>query len=183
MVGTIYFADASIQHATAGQAASTLTADHVLSGDDLTAATLRQVQALPGVHAATGVTPVSAALYPLSLLFGAVVRARRAAYAHGILRSTRLPVPVVIVGNVTVGGTGKTPLVLWLSSVLRQHGRTPGIVSRGYRGSADAPVEVTLRSDAAVVGDEPLLIARRSGAPVWIGRDRTAADRKSGACR
>ena len=123
------------------------------------------------------VTPLSAALYPLSLVFRAVTALRRAAYLRGVLRSERVGVPVVVVGNVSVGGTGKTPLVLWLANCLQRHGVRPGIVSRGYGGSASAVQRVHAGSDAAVVGDEPLLLARRSGCPVWIGRDRTAAAR------
>ena len=123
------------------------------------------------------VTPLSAALYPLSLVFRAVTALRRAAYLRGILRSERVGVPVVVVGNVSVGGTGKTPLVLWLAHCLQRHGVRPGIVSRGYGGSASDIRQVDAGADAAVVGDEPLLLARRSGCPVWIGRDRTAAAR------
>jgi tetraacyldisaccharide 4'-kinase len=121
------------------------------------------------------VTALSAALYSLSLVYGAVTAARRAAYGHGTVKAVRIAVPVVVIGNVYVGGTGKTPLVLWLARFLRAHGRQPGIVSRGYGGRAAAPIEVTARSDPADVGDEPLLIARRSGCPVWIGRNRVAA--------
>src|SRR5687767_10115603 len=120
-------------------------------------------------------TPVSAALYPLSLLFRAVTALRRIAYARGLLSVRRVRVPVVVVGNITVGGTGKTPLVLWLARFLQEHGKRPGIVSRGYGGSAVQPLEVSSDDDARAVGDEPLLIARRSNCPVWIGRDRVAA--------
>ena len=121
------------------------------------------------------VTPVSAALLPVSLIFGAAAAVRRCAYRRGLLTQRRLRVPVIVIGNITVGGTGKTPLVLWLARFLLQHGRRPGIVSRGYRGSAAGPMEVTPRSEPALVGDEPLLLARRSDCPVWIGRDRVAA--------
>ncbi|HEX2824798.1 MAG TPA: tetraacyldisaccharide 4'-kinase [Burkholderiales bacterium] len=123
------------------------------------------------------VTPLSAALYPVSLVFGAVAALRRALYANGILRSQRVGAPVVVVGNIYVGGTGKTPLVLWLARFLAAHGRRPGIVSRGYGGSAGHPSEVRSDADPARVGDEPLLLARRSGCPVWTGRDRVAAAR------
>lgn len=120
-------------------------------------------------------TPVSAALFPLSLLFRAIVALRRAAYSAGLLRAVRVRAPVVIVGNVTVGGTGKTPLVLWLAAFLRDRGLTPGIVSRGYGASGRDPRPVSPASDAYRAGDEPLLLARRSGCPVWIGVDRAAA--------
>ena len=104
---------------------------------------------------------------------------RRALYRSGILKSERLPVPVVVVGNIYVGGTGKTPLTIWLAKALRERGWTPGIVSRGYGGSVDAALvtEVTPASRAGVVGDEPLLIARQSGCPVFVGRKRAAAGR------
>jgi tetraacyldisaccharide 4'-kinase len=123
------------------------------------------------------VTPVSAVLYPVSLVFGAVTALRRAAYRAGILSSSGLPVPVIVVGNITVGGTGKTPLVLWLAHFLRGRGRMPGIVSRGYGGKEGAPRRVLPDSDPAVVGDEAVLLARRSRAEVWVGADRAAAAR------
>jgi tetraacyldisaccharide 4'-kinase len=123
------------------------------------------------------VTPVSVLLYPASLVFGAVTAARRAAYRAGILASSGLPVPVIVVGNITVGGTGKTPLVLWLAHFLRGRGRTPGIVSRGYGGKEGAPRRVLSDSDPLIVGDEAVLLARRSGAEVWVGADRAAAGR------
>src|SRR5687768_16938380 len=89
------------------------------------------------------VTPVSALLYPLSVIFRGIVALRRAAYALRWLPSERVRAPVIIVGNVTVGGTGKTPLVLWLTGFLAGHGLTPGIVSRGYGASLRAPSAVT----------------------------------------
>ena len=116
-------------------------------------------------------------LLPLSWLFGALVRLRRALYDLGLLRACRLPVPVIVVGNLTVGGSGKTPLALWLVDELRAQGRRPGIISRGYGGSANGTHAVTADSDPDVVGDEPLLLARRSRVPVVIGRDRVAAGR------
>ncbi|MCK9387548.1 MAG: tetraacyldisaccharide 4'-kinase [Sulfuritalea sp.] len=116
-------------------------------------------------------------LFPFSLAFILLVALRRALYRAGLLRRERLPVPVVVVGNITVGGTGKTPLVIHLALALRALGRHPGIVSRGYRGSAAQVEEVTPVSDPGAAGDEPLLLARRSGCPVFVGRDRTAAGR------
>jgi tetraacyldisaccharide 4'-kinase len=118
------------------------------------------------------VTPVSALLYPASLLYGAVVALRRTTIAP-----ERLPVPVIVIGNVTVGGTGKTPLTLWLEKTLRDSGWTPGIVCRGYGGSRRGPQPVLAESDPAACGDEAVLLARRSSCAVWAGADRVATAR------
>lgn len=117
------------------------------------------------------------ALLPLSWLFGAVAALRRTMYRRGLLRQEKLAVRVIVVGNLSAGGSGKTPLVLWLAQSLAARGYRPGIVSRGYRGSATAPQEVARSDSARQVGDEPLLMARRGLCPVWIGRDRAAAGR------
>ena len=122
-------------------------------------------------------TPISALLSPLSLVFRAAIGLRRAAYASGIAPVHRLPVPVIVVGNVTAGGTGKTPVVLWLAHQLRVRGYRPGIVSRGYGGTHAAPHRVTPDSDPYAFGDEPVLLARRSGCEVWTGVGRAAAAR------
>jgi len=123
-------------------------------------------------------TPVSVLLMPLSLIFCALVQLRHRLYRLGILRSTRLPVPVIVVGNITVGGTGKTPLVIWLANSLRQAGYRPGIVIRGYHGKSQTwPVAVTPQTPAVQVGDEAVLLARHSGCPVLAGPDRVAAAR------
>ena len=118
---------------------------------------------------------LSLALWPVSLLYRLLVALRRLAYRSGALTAVRLPVAVIVVGNLVAGGTGKTPLVLWLATMLKKTGRRPGIVSRGYRGSAAAPMAVAAASPVDLVGDEPLLLARASSCPVWIGRDRAAA--------
>ena len=120
--------------------------------------------------------PAHLVLIPLSLLFGAAVRLRRTLYARGILRSEQPGVPVVIVGNISVGGTGKTPLVLWLADLLRSRGWRPGIVTRGYGGTQRVQ-EVTVGSHPDSAGDEPVLLARRSGVPVFAGQRRAAAAR------
>lgn len=120
---------------------------------------------------------ISWLLLPAGGLFFLLAALRRAAYRHGWLASERLPVPVIVVGNLIVGGTGKTPLVLWLAQRLAALGRRPGIVSRGYGRTDDAVREVGAGATAASVGDEPLLLARRSGCPVFVGRDRAAAAR------
>ncbi len=122
------------------------------------------------------IRPVHLLLIPLSLLFGIVAGARRAAYRRGWLASERMSVPVIVVGNITVGGTGKTPAVLWLVQLLRSAGYRPGIVTRGYGGSEELH-EVKTSGDPAQSGDEPLLLARRSEVPVFAGRARAATAR------
>ena len=116
-------------------------------------------------------------MLPLAWLMCALVWLRRMAYRTGLFTAWRAPVPVVIVGNITVGGTGKTPLVLWLVDYLKTQGWHPGIISRGYGGQSRNAAPVTPMSRAGEVGDEPLLMARRADCPVWIGRDRPAAAR------
>lgn len=116
-----------------------------------------------------------APLYPLSLLFRVLVALRRALYRVGLLKAVRLPVPVIVVGNLSVGGSGKTPLALALVDWLRQAGYVPGLISRGYGGRAREVMPVRPDSDPALVGDEPVLLARRAGCPVWIGRRRGQA--------
>ena len=118
---------------------------------------------------------LSLALWPLSLVYRLLLNLRRLAYRSGALRVTRFQLPVIVVGNIVAGGTGKTPLVLWLARMLTKNGWTPGIVSRGYGGNAALPMEVAVTSSANLVGDEPLLLARDGGCPVWIGRDRVRA--------
>ncbi len=119
--------------------------------------------------------PLAWALSPLAAVFAAVSGARRAAFAAGWLKSVRVGVPVVVVGNVTVGGTGKTPTVIALVEALRAAGYSPGVVSRGYGAKIDRPTPVTPATPARACGDEPLLIARRTGVPVWVSPERVAA--------
>lgn len=123
-------------------------------------------------------TALGAALWPVSVVFGALAALRRAMYRRGWLRSVRLGVPVVVVGNITVGGTGKTPLVAALALALTKRGYHPGIVSRGYgRGPDDGrPLLVAPGDDPYRVGDEPLLLAR-AGYQVVVANDRVAAGR------
>jgi tetraacyldisaccharide 4'-kinase len=118
-------------------------------------------------------------LAPLSSLYALVMAGRALSYRLGLRHSVRVSVPVVVVGNLTVGGTGKTPLVAWLAGRLTALGMRVAIVSRGYGGSARGTVRVTPESGAAEVGDEPLLLARRSGVPVYVGRQRAAAARQA----
>jgi tetraacyldisaccharide 4'-kinase len=115
-------------------------------------------------------------LVPLSWLFRGLVSVRSAWYRLGLGQINQLPVPVIIVGNINVGGTGKTPVVIWLAARLKAAGWRPGIVSRGYKGAANTwPQHVRGDSDPEWVGDEPVLLARRSGCPVAVGPDRVAA--------
>src|SRR5262245_10843310 len=101
-------------------------------------------------------------LLPFEIVFRCASAVRRFVYRHGVLRVIHLSVPVAVVGNLTVGGTGKTPLVLWLAQALRARGRRPGIVSRGYGGRGlHGAMRVLPQSDVNVVGDEALLLARR----------------------
>lgn len=120
--------------------------------------------------------PLHLLLFPLSLIFHLLVALRRNLYRGGILSGYRLPLPVIIVGNITVGGTGKTPLTLALAQGLNELGWHPLIVSRGHGGTAQQQA-VMPDSTAAQVGDEPLLMARRNICPVWVGAKRVATAR------
>ena len=113
---------------------------------------------------------------PVATLYGAATGVRRWLFRHGWLRSERLPAPVVVVGNLSVGGTGKTPLSIALAIELRRRGFKPGVVSRGYGGTQRKPLLLGDKPDPARVGDEPCLI-HASGTPVAVGRDRPAAAR------
>lgn len=116
-------------------------------------------------------------LLPLACVFRAVAALRRMAYRRGWFAVHAVGVPVIVVGNITAGGSGKTPFVIWLVEWLRAQGYRPGVVSRGYGGSARSCVDVTPDSPPSLVGDEPLLIRRRAAVPVVVGRDRVAAAR------
>lgn len=120
------------------------------------------------------ITPLSIALLPLALLFRAITGIRRALYRAGAMKAVTVRAPVVVIGNITVGGTGKTPLVLHVAAGLRARGMHPGIVSRGYGGNATHSRAVAVDDDPMICGDEPLLLARRSDCPVWTGRNRVA---------
>ena len=113
--------------------------------------------------------------WPLSVLFGWLARIRRAMYARGLVRVERMPVPVVVVGNITVGGSGKTPLVIALSDALQARGFHPGVVSRGHGGSGGVHA-VAPDTDPRIAGDEPPIVAA-AGFPMWVGRRRAAAAR------
>jgi len=119
------------------------------------------------------ISPAHLFLLPLSWLFRALSALRRLLYRTRILKSYRLPVKVIVVGNISVGGTGKTPLTLTIAQQLLDYGHHPLIVSRGYGGTVQQQ-PVTSASTAQQVGDEPLLMARREICPVWVGKDRVA---------
>ncbi|MFZ4691722.1 MAG: tetraacyldisaccharide 4'-kinase [Burkholderiaceae bacterium] len=116
-------------------------------------------------------------LWPISLVFGAIIAIRRCLFKVGVFEQTRLPVPVIVVGNIYVGGTGKTPLVIWLSRQLREQGFVPGVISRGYGGDASRVVEINAQMSPDDIGDEPLLILQRAGVPLVVGRNRVSAAR------
>ena len=120
-------------------------------------------------------SPLAISLLPLSLVYRALVAIRRALYQAGLLKQRILPVPVIVVGNIFVGGTGKTPFVIWLVEALRERGFNPGVISRGYGAQVDRVIEVNAGSAPSEVGDEPLLIALKSRAPVMVGRRRVLA--------
>jgi tetraacyldisaccharide 4'-kinase len=120
--------------------------------------------------------PIRWLLWPLSLLFKAVLKLRTGLFRLNILKQHYLAVPVIIVGNITVGGTGKTPFVIWLAKQLQQAGYRPGIISRGYGGHAEYyPQNVMADSDPMIVGDEPIIISRHTMCPMVVAPDRVAA--------
>jgi tetraacyldisaccharide 4'-kinase len=121
--------------------------------------------------------PLAWALTPAAALFGLLSAARRIGYRAGWLATQRVGVPVIVVGNLIVGGAGKTPTVIAVVALLRRHGYTPGIVSRGHGGSGGGTLEVGSQTPASLCGDEPKLLWHRTRAPVVVGRDRVAACR------
>ncbi|MEN4872059.1 tetraacyldisaccharide 4'-kinase [Kosakonia cowanii] len=124
----------------------------------------------------SGESPLWLLLLPLSWLYGLVSGAIRFAYRIGLKKAWRAPVPVVVVGNLTAGGNGKTPVVIWLVEQLQQRGVRVGVVSRGYGGKAERyPLLLTPETSTAQAGDEPVLIYQRTGAPVAVSPDRCEA--------
>ena len=111
-------------------------------------------------------------LKPLSWLFGLVTSTRRFAYKEGFFKSYAVPVPVIVVGNINVGGSGKTPVVMWLVEQLKNKGYQPAVISRGYGGSVKVSTPVNANTPASLVGDEPVLIKNRCACPVWVGKNR-----------
>lgn len=117
-----------------------------------------------------------ALLLPLSWMFGVLIFLRHGCYRLGLLKRYRLSKPVIVVGNLTVGGTGKTPIVIWLASILQNQGVHVGVITSGYGGKAKSwPQRVRPDSDPLLVGDEAVLIAGRTHAIVVSGPDRVAA--------
>lgn len=115
-------------------------------------------------------------LIPFGKVYGQGVDLMREAYESGRIASRGLPVPVIVIGNITVGGTGKTPLTIWLAQRLKEKGYRPGIISRGYGGiTPRRPLEVTINTSPRLAGDEPVMIARRTGCPVFIFPKRVDA--------
>jgi tetraacyldisaccharide 4'-kinase len=122
-------------------------------------------------------------LVPFSLLFAVVVAIRGYAFRLGILRSVRISKPLIVVGNISVGGTGKTPLVIWITNELAQRGYRPAVITRGYRGESTTwPMRVSADSDPRLAGDESVLIAQQTTAIVVAGPDRVADAREAIAC-
>ncbi len=126
----------------------------------------------------TTYTPWHLLLLPLAAIFSLLSSFRRYLYQSKLLKSYKLPVPVIVVGNINVGGTGKTPLVIWLAQQLMVAGYKPGIISRGYGGQVYEPMYVDKGADPGVVGDEPALIAMRTDCPVFVSADRVSAGQK-----
>ncbi len=120
------------------------------------------------------ITPLHLILFPISMVFGVLVALRRTLYRNLIFSSDQLLLPVIVIGNISVGGTGKTPLTLALAQQLVERDWHPLIVSRGYGGKSRQPLHVDANSTAQQAGDEPLLMARRNICPVWVGRNRAA---------
>ncbi len=124
-----------------------------------------------------GRSPAALWLQPVAALYGALTAARRGLYGMGLLSVHRVGRPVIVVGNLTVGGTGKTPLVSWLAQKLTERGLSVGLLSRGYGRSGAEPRNVELSSDWRDVGDEPLLLRQRTHCPTVVARDRLAGAR------
>src|SRR3989442_816820 len=151
--------------------------------NDLRITSFQRAERLLAVDGRTPGGMLLAPLVPLSYLYGLAMRARAALYARGLLRQQILPCRVISVGNLTVGGTGKTAVVIALAAALRDRGGKLGVISRGYKRRSGTPIlEIsdgrTLRGHPGDSGDEPFLIAQRcSGVPVAVGADRPLVGR------
>lgn len=124
----------------------------------------------------SGKSPLYVLLLPFSWLYGLITSVLRYSYKMGWKKSWRAPVPVIVVGNLTAGGNGKTPVVIWLVELLQQHGLRAGVVSRGYGGKSEKyPLVLDAKTTTAQAGDEPVLIYQRTGAPVAVAPIRAQA--------
>jgi tetraacyldisaccharide 4'-kinase len=126
-------------------------------------------------YQANGKHWLSLALLDVSWLYGGLVKLRKKLYASGVLESTRLTVPIIVVGNVIAGGAGKTPIVIEIAKLLAQHGYKPGVVSRGYGRKGSGVLEVLADTPVSESGDEPALIKSALGAPVFVASERVEA--------
>jgi tetraacyldisaccharide 4'-kinase len=117
-------------------------------------------------------------LLPLSGLFWLLSSIRRGLFSCGLTKAQMLPVPVIVVGNITAGGSGKTPTVIYLIELLRQHGYKPGVISRGYGVNIDGVIAVNIDAKASDVGDEPAMIVARTYVPMVVGANRIVAANK-----
>ena len=118
---------------------------------------------------------VSLLLLPLSAVFLLISFIRKSLYQFNFLKSFKLKIPVIVVGNITSGGTGKTPLIIYLANELKKNGYRPGIISRGYGSKTEGVMEVSQKSDVAEAGDEPMLIQKHTHLPVFVSKDRVLA--------
>ena len=118
---------------------------------------------------------VSLLLLPLSAVFLLISFIRKTLYEFNFLKSFKLKIPVIVVGNITSGGTGKTPLIIYLANELKKNGYRPGIISRGYGSKSEGVMEVSQKSDVAEAGDEPMLIQKHTHLPVFVSKDRVLA--------
>ena len=114
-------------------------------------------------------------LFPLSAIFFLIFFIRKYLYQFNFLKSFKLNVPVIVIGNITLGGTGKTPLIIHLAKELKKNGYHPGIISRGYGARSISATEVNQKSDIDEVGDEPILIQKHTHMPVFVSKDRVMA--------
>ena len=122
-----------------------------------------------------GKSPLRFILSPFSIVFSGILMLRKLLYRLGLKKIVHFDCPVIVVGNITVGGTGKTPLIIALAAFLKSKGYSPGIISRGYKGACRAPELVCADSDPYRVGDEAVLLARRTSCPLVVCPDRVLA--------
>ena len=118
---------------------------------------------------------VSLLLLPLSAVFLLISFIRKTLYEFNFLKSFKLKIPVIVIGNITSGGTGKTPLIIYLANEVKKNGYRPGIISRGYGSKSEGVMEVSQKSDVAEAGDEPMLIQKHTHLPVFVSKDRVLA--------